>query len=290
MKLLRSKDFDTLKKNDVQNLPQITFVVPCFNEEPHILAESLGSVALQSFRNFECLVIDESTEPASTQAVAAICNSDLRFRHLIPTQRIGLARSLNLGISEARGEFIARFDSDDVCLPNRLSLQLDWMIKNPHVDVLGGGLEIIDCEGKTLAFRDYPLCHEAISRQFHITTAVAHPAVLMRASALRAVGGYDPEFRFAEDLDLWLRMLNRGIRFANVPQTILKYRQNHTNRSLDHWRYALRARKKNFVRSNFMSRLVGIGLINMWLYIPAFLQKLLFKLLLLRSQRITMSK
>ena len=269
----------------MQNLPEITFVVPCFNEEPHILAESLESVALQSFRNFECLVIDESTKPASTLAIAAICDSDARFRHVIPTQRIGLAGSLNLGISQARGEFIARFDSDDVCSTNRLSLQLDWMIKNPHVDVLGGGLEIVDREGKTLAFRDYPLDHETISRQFHRTTAVAHPTVLMRTAALKSVGGYDPQFRFAEDLDLWLRMLNNGNRFANLPQTIVKYRQNSTNRNPDHWRYNLRARKKNFVRSNLISRLIGIGLINAWLFTPAFLQKQVFRLALLRSKK-----
>ena len=269
------------------NLPQITFVVPCFNEEPHILTESLGSVALQDFRNFECLVIDESTEPVSKQAVAAICNSDERFRHVVPPQRIGLAGSLNLGISQARGEFIARFDSDDVCLPNRLSLQLDWMIKNPLVDVLGGGLEIIDYEGNTLAFRDYPSDHETISRQFHRTTAVAHPTVLMRTAALKAIGGYDPQFRFAEDLDLWLRMLNHGIRFANMPQALVKYRQNNTSRNSDHWRFNLRARKKNFARSHFISRLIGIGLINTWLYTPALVQKQIFSLALLRSKQRT---
>ena len=270
---------------DVQNLPQITLVVPCFNESPHILAESLGSVARQNYRNFECLVIDESTDPASTHSAAAICNSDPRFRHIIPTRRLGLAGSLNLGISQARGEFIARFDSDDVCLPDRLSLQLDWMNKNPLVDVLGGGLEIIDRKGNTLAFRDYPLDHKAISRRFHRTTAVAHPTVLMRTAALKAVGGYDPQFRFAEDLDLWLRMLNCGIRFANLPQTLVKYRQNNTNRNSDHWRYNLRARRKNFTRSNIMGRLIGIGLIGTWLYTPSFLQKLVFRMALLRSKQ-----
>lgn len=285
MKSLRSRVFDALGTSDLQNLPDITFVVPCFNEAPHILANSLGSVALQNYRDFECLVIDESTDPASSKAAADICNSDPRFRHVIPTQRIGLAGSLNLGISQARGEFIARFDSDDVCLPDRLSLQLDWMKKNPRVDVLGGGIEIIDREGKTLAFRDYPLEHDAISRQFHRTTAVAHPTVLIRTAALRAIGGYDPQFRFAEDLDLWLRMLNSGVRFANLPQTLVKYRQNNTNRNPDHWRYNLRARKKNFTSSNFIGRLIGIGLIGTWLYTPSFLQKLVFKLALLRSKQ-----
>jgi glycosyltransferase involved in cell wall biosynthesis len=284
--LLRNKVFEAAGRNNVQSSPpRTTFVVPCFNEAPDILAQSLGSVAAQDCPDFECLVIDESINPASKKAVAAFCGSDPRFRHIIPPQRIGLAASLNLGIAEARGEYIARFDSDDICLPRRLSLQLAAMEADPLVDVLGGGLEIMDRDGQTLAFRDYPLDHRTITRQFHSTTAVAHPTVLMRRAAVQAVGGYDPEFRFAEDLDLWLRLLNNGARFANLSQTLVRYRQQSTSRNPDHWRYNLKARRKNFAGSFALRRLAGIGMITVWIHTPIIVQKAVFKLLLLRKPK-----
>jgi glycosyltransferase involved in cell wall biosynthesis len=266
--------------------PVATFVVPCFNETPEILKQSLGSVAAQDFLDFECLVIDESTNPASSQACAAMCEADSRFRHIVPPSRIGLAASLNLGIAQARGEFIARFDSDDICLPKRLSLQLAAMKQNPAIDILGGGLEIMDRDGATIAFRDYPIDHITIARRMHSTTPIAHPTVLMRREAIQAAGGYNPDFRFAEDLDLWLRMLNRGAHFANLPETLVRYRQQSTNRNPDHWRYNLRARRSNIVRSQLLHRLAGIGVIGIWAYTPPALQKAVFSALLLRKPKV----
>jgi glycosyltransferase involved in cell wall biosynthesis len=286
MKLRRSKVFEAAGRNIVQSSPpRVTFVVPCFNETPEILAESLGSVAAQDCSDFECFVIDDSTNPLSSATCAEFCAADLRFTHIVPPERLGLAASLNLGIAQARGEFIARFDSDDICLPHRLSLQLSAMDHDPNIDVLGGGLEIMDKNGGTIAFRDYPADHSAIAQQFHGTTPIAHPTVLMRRTSVQAAGGYDPEFRFAEDLDLWLRLLNHGARFANVQQTLVRYRQQNTNRNPDHWRYNLRARRKNLARPYLLRRLIGIGVIGVWTHTPVILQKAVFRMLLLRKPK-----
>lgn len=263
--------------------PRVSLVVPAFNEPPEILAQSIASITAQSFVDFECLLIDESTDPASIRAAVALCDADPRLRRIVPPQRIGLAASLNLGIDHARGDYLARFDADDVCYPERLALQVTYLDAHREVDVLGAGLELITPSGETVAFRAYPLQHAAIARRMHLTTAIAHPTVMARRSAIVSAGGYDPSFRFAEDLDLWLRLLNRGTRFANLDQPLVRYRQDVTRRRPDHWRYNLIARRRNFASSHAFRRIMGIGALSIWTHTPPGLQEMIFRTLILRA-------
>ena len=262
--------------------PRVSFIVPSFNESHEVIRESLRSVAKQTFADFECIVVDESTDTARAQACESLCKRDSRFVYVKPKVRLGLAASLNLALGMARADWVARFDSDDVCLPERIAMQMDFLEKHPDVDVLGGGLEIMDEEGKSLAFRDYPCEHDVIARKFQFTTPLAHPTVIYRRLVVLEAGGYDPSFRFAEDLDLWLRLLNRKVRFANLPSTVVRYRQQHTRRQSLHWRFNLLARIKNFSTEMVVRRSIGIVVIGGWSLLPTVVQELVFKRLLLR--------
>ena len=257
-------------------IPKVSVVVPVFNESIEVLTLSLGSVASQIFTDFECLVIDESTIPESALACREFCRQDERFLYVHPEKRLGLAASLNLGISMAQGDLIARFDSDDVCMPNRLALQVAFMTGHPNVDVLGGSLEIINLSGTTLAFRDYPADHSMIERRFQTITAIAHPTVMFRKSVFDKHGGYDSSFRYAEDLDLWLRLLNRGVRFANLQEVLVRYRQQNTCRKPEHFRFNLLARLHNFSVRQLPRRVFGICAIAVFCRLPAALQERVF--------------
>jgi glycosyltransferase involved in cell wall biosynthesis len=265
-----------------QHAPPVSVVVPAFNEAPAVLAESLNSLVAQTFADFECIVVDESTDASSAAACKALCDRDDRFRYVRPPKRIGLSSSLNLGVQMSRGDLIARFDSDDVCVPDRLERQVAYLSAHPQVGVLGGGLELMDEAGRTVAFRDYPAEQAEIERRFQSTTAIAHPTVMMRRHLLLEHGGYDSDFRFAEDLDLWLRLLNRGVRFANLPGVLVRYRQQTTRRNPLHWRFNLRARLKNFSMRQFPRRVAGICAIAIWGSLPDRLQQLIFRSVVLR--------
>lgn len=265
--------------------PKVSVIVPAFNEPFGILEESLTSLMHQTFDDFECIVVDESTKPELAQACERICARDSRFRYVHPANRLGLPGSLNLAISMARGELLARFDSDDVCLPERLAVQVTFMDNNSEVGVVGAGLEIIDENGLPTAVRHYPQSFAEIARKLQFTTSLAHPTVIYRASIPKSHGAYDPSFRYSEDLDLWLRWLNKGIVFANVPNVLVKYRQAQTQRHRNHWRFNLRARVRNFAPSFLFRRLAGIAFIGTWSVLPPFFQEMVFRFLMLTVRR-----
>lgn len=270
---------------DSSTIPSISVIVPCFNESPEVLHASLGSLRAQSWTDFECLVIDESTDTVKAEAVRAFCREDPRFIYLRPETRIGLAASLNLGLTGARGRLVARFDSDDLCMPGRLAVQATFMAEHPEIGVLGGGLEIMDESGATRGYRHYPETHDKIASRMMFTNTIAHPTVMFRKNLVEAYGDYNPMFRYSEDLDLWLRWLNCGVRFANLPDVIVRYRQAITSRNNNHWAFNLKARRKNFSTRFLLRRLAGIILVAAWTLLPSRFQDLVFRILLFRRKR-----
>lgn len=257
--------------------PRVSVVVPCFNEAPDLIRESLGSLRAQSFTDFECLVIDESTQPERAEACREECARDTRFTYVHPSVRLGLAASLNLGVELSRGEYVARFDSDDICLPERLTLQVGFLDEHPEIDVLGGAMDIINEAGQTTATRLYPCEPTAVERRMQVTNAIAHPTVMARRQVFERHGHYDSSFRFSEDLELWLRWLNAGVTFANLPQVLIRYRQNSTNRSGAHWQYNLQARRRHLSANLLPYRLIGMIVILVWIAVPAGLKDQLFR-------------
>ncbi len=263
--------------------PIFSIVMPCFNESVSNLDQSFASLKCQTLSDFECLVIDESTDSNSASHCKALCDSDVRFSYIKPQTRLGLAASLNLGISLASSEWIARFDSDDICLPERFQIQMDYLAENPNIGVLGGALEIIDGHGRTLGHRSYPSNHDAILNAFFLTTPIAHPTVLIKKELIAREFGYRPEFKNSEDLDLWLRLLNAGVVFGNVEKVVVKYRQVETKRSRTHWKFNLKARVDNFSSKGFCKRVIGIAIVGAWSCIPDVLQESLYKMIIFRS-------
>lgn len=263
--------------------PRISVVIPAFNEPPSVLRASLESVAQQTFDNFECLVVDESKVPESISACRDFCDRDPRFHHVRPKERLGLAGSLNLGIERACGEFIARFDSDDVCIRDRFQKQVDYLDRHPDIGVVGGSLELMDESGRSTSVRHYPADHRQIELQFCAKTAVAHPTVMIRRDLFDKFGGYDPTFRYAEDLDLWLRFLRNGVRFANLDEVLVRYRQQNTERNPEHWRYNLKARSRNLASRNRLRQLGGLVIIGAWSRVPTAIQRFIFARQVLRK-------
>lgn len=268
---------------DVLN-PLVTVVVPSFNEDSKVVRISLESIRDQTFTDFECIVVDESTSLDLADACRAVCAEDNRFIYIHPTERIGLSQSLNLAVSKARGQLIARFDSDDICTPDRFGLQVAFLLAHPDISVVGGSMDVISSEGRLIAHRSYPQSANEIASAMQFTNAIAHPTVMFRKEAIDRHGGYNANYRYCEDLDLWLRWMNAGLIFRNLPQVLVQYRQDNTRREHLHWQYNLRVRIANFSAQHLIQRIIGVVCIAVWLAVPDKLQEQIYKLILLRRQ------
>jgi glycosyltransferase involved in cell wall biosynthesis len=259
------------------NFEFVSFIIPVYNVESDILLKSLKSVSRQSHKSFEAIIVDDSTDYFCSKICSDFCSGDDRFKYIKPTHRLGLVKALNFGISLAKYDLIARFDSDDICVDNRIELQLDFLKKNKHIDILGGFIEVIDRFDQKMFLRKYPCSHNEISKSIHIECPIAHPSVIIKKTVFDRVGGYDESFKFAEDIDLWLRCLYSGAKFSNMDLPIVRYRQIDTIRNKQHYYYFLKARLTNFKIQYFPFNVYGIVLLIFANLMPMFFLRIYYK-------------
>jgi glycosyltransferase involved in cell wall biosynthesis len=259
------------------NYDAVSIVIPVYNVSPEILSKSFESVTLQSFTSFEAIIIDDSTNFDTSQFCLDYCKLDNRFNYIKPAKKLGLVNALNLGILSSNYELIARFDSDDICNVDRLFQQLEFLKQNKDIDVLGGNIEVITSSDKLLYVRKYPTTHREIARSMHIICPIAHPTVMFKKDVIKKFGYYDNRYRYAEDIDLWLRLLSNGVKFYNLDVPLVKYRQDALTRNKEHYKYFLKARLNNFNFRFFPLNVIGIIMLLLVVYMPDFILNFYYK-------------
>jgi GT2 family glycosyltransferase len=148
----------------------------------------------------------------------------------------GVAAATNAGAAEARFALLAGCDHDDVVLPDRLALQVAFMAKHEDIAVIGGGMRYIDGEGKLTGATYSPrltpeACHEALVDA--VIGPLANPTAMVRKAAFDKIGGYRQQFKYAGDLDLWLRM-DEQFKLSNLPDILVDYRKHGGNMTVRH--------------------------------------------------------
>ncbi|MFT4225236.1 glycosyltransferase family 2 protein [Micropruina sp.] len=197
--------------------PLVTVLMPVHNGADH-LGGALVSVFAQDFADFELLVVDDGSTDA-TPAVLAGC-ADPRLR-VLRLERTGLVGALNRGLEEAGGEFIARLDADDEMLPGRLTRQVERFRHDPKLVACGSDYLLF---GAASGLVRTP--HRAQDCRAHLVfgSPIAHPAVMLRADALRAHGvRYRAEYPHAEDFKLFSELAAIG-KLENLAEPGLRYR------------------------------------------------------------------
>jgi len=232
-------------------MPDVSIVLPVFNEHNIFLSQCLLSIQKQSVHEWECIIILESTNFDNEKLIKQITANDPRFRVIVPKLRIGLSASLNLGAQLAQSEFLARMDSDDIMDPDRLLEQLRFMNQNKKVSVVGSYYSKINSNGDVLGVRRYPLRGFPLLLYFVFRCGLAHPTVMFRKRDFEVVGGYNEKLNYCEDLDLWLRYLRIGLKLENSNKVLLSYRISKRNPS--HWVQMLKLRFVHLWRVFFAS-------------------------------------
>ena len=195
-----------------------------------LIAAALDSLFAQTDGNFEIIAVDD----ASTDRTLAVLNQrsrgDNRLRVLSTAKGAeqGIVAALNLGVSAARGRYIARMDADDICRPERLRLQAEYLDAHADVGLVASRVEFVgdrQAQRGLALFVDWTnglLTPGDIARSRFVETPVVHPSVMFRRELIGLHGGYRSG-EYPEDYELWLRWLGAGVKFAKLPQCLLEW-------------------------------------------------------------------
>ncbi len=201
--------------------PAVTVLMAVHNGERH-LRESIESVFAQTFADFELLVVDDGSTDATPEILSRY--ADPRLRVVRNELNLGLTRSLNRGLAESRGRYVARQDADDVSAPERLARQAAFLDANLDVSLLASSHVRIREDGSVIAVRSVPTDPTGIRWRLLFLNAFAHSSVMLQRADVQALGGFSEQFAFAQDYDLWSRFAFTGA-VAVLPDPLVRYRE-----------------------------------------------------------------
>lgn len=204
---------------------RISVLIPCHST--NFLSECIYSIQQQTMskNDFEVVVVADRVD----QAVVAdiLDDSQLQFR-IISSVNPGIVAALNTGLENIFSEYVARMDGDDLMFPDRLQSQLEYLEKTSICDAVGGQLEQIDMQGFRIGDSKFRNKIGSSYKELLSSSPLAHPASMIRRSALSQIGGYR-DF-LAEDWDLWVRLRRNG-ELHNLSQKVIKYRIHNNQHS-----------------------------------------------------------
>lgn len=209
--------------------PKISVIMSVYNSEK-FLCEAIDSILAQTFKDFEFIILDDSSTDQSVEIIKKY--SDPRIRFIQNEKNLGLRDSLNRGLELAEGEYIARMDSDDIADVERLEKQVAYMDKNPHVVLCGGNVRYL-IDGETRKNKEiFPLTFAGIRLAMLRYNCFFHPTVIIRRSFL-VENKLNYQRTFADDYDLWIRMIKAAEKndytMVNIPEVVLNYRIHESN-------------------------------------------------------------
>jgi GT2 family glycosyltransferase len=204
-------------------MTKVSIILPFHKVNP-FLDEAIDSVLESDYGDYELLLVSDGVEDTELEKISAqVKRPKVRLLHNPGT---GLVDALNFGVTVSQAQYVARMDSDDLCYKSRLSKQVQFLDRNPRVDLVGAQIRLICDHGVPKSGgRRYPknVMRGPLPKPF--TCEVAHPTVMFRRRAFEDAGGYRNFYTKseAEDLDLWNRILRNG-RMANLNEILLDYR------------------------------------------------------------------
>lgn len=214
--------------------PLVSVVMTVYSNE-HYLRESIDSILAQSYTNFEFIIVKEFGSDENTcQILAEYAAKDNRIKIIENLTKLGFAASLNRGIDEAKGKYIARMDGDDISLPQRFKYQVAFMEKHPDVLVCGGRIKFLFMGENHFAnflrnrVINYPRETKEIRNYILFSCPFAHPSVMFNREILNKNRLRYNENIQTEDYELWSRIVF-GYQVANMPKQLIRYRQHGGN-------------------------------------------------------------
>ena len=206
--------------------PLVSIVMPIYNSETY-LDEAILSIIHQTYQNWELLVINEfGSNEEGKRIINRYAAIDSRIRLIQNSKRLGIAESLNEGLRQAKGEYIARMDGDDISLPKRIEKQVEFMEENKDILLCGVQVEVFGSEKWDWKLETDPA---RIRTDALFYSPCVHPTILFRRDVINKYNVfYNKDYKASEDYDFFTRILEFG-EIANLKEVLFKYRLYGTN-------------------------------------------------------------
>lgn len=197
--------------------PSISILMPVYNTAPY-LREAIDSILAQTFRDFELIVLDDCSSDESPMILDTYMDERIiRYRG---KTNVGIANVLNIGIEMAHGKYIARMDSDDISLPNRLQVEYDYLEQHPECDLVSVAMQQFGASNRLM---QYDNSTEEMKFNALFFSPILHASSMWRKdhfANLRFEQAYVP----AEDYRMWTLALINGLQMRNLPDVLYRYR------------------------------------------------------------------
>lgn len=197
------------------------------NDRPEFVQVALDSMLVrQTVKPTEIVLVRDGQVPIELETLLE--KYEAEYPNVFNVIRLdhngGLGEALKLGVDTAKYDIIARMDSDDICMPNRFDIQLQYMERHPEIDIVGGQMtEFIGVPDNIIGKRVVPCSNDEIYDYMKGRCALNHVTVMFRKAAVLKAGNYQDWF-WNEDYYLWIRMMKAKCQFANVPDVLVNVR------------------------------------------------------------------
>lgn len=211
---------------------KISVLMACYNPIREYFAISIQSILNQTYKNFELIIVDDGSEEVVVDLLNNLNIKDSRIRVIRNEKNMGLANALNLGLEYCSGEYIARMDDDDIAYSNRLEKQLNFVCNNSEIVGSWSGYKRITEQGEFIENgkvinkpNDFLKILISKGNQF------VHSTLFIKKEVMQYIGGYDENLRYAQDSDLYIRILEK-YNMGYIEDCLLEFRVNKKRQNL----------------------------------------------------------
>lgn len=202
-------------------MPRVSVIMGAYNCS-NVIGHAIKSIQNQTFTDWEFIICDDCSTDNTLDVIRQYALNDKRIVAIYNKQNMHLAYSLNQCLKYAKGEYVARMDADDICLPDRLRCQVDFLDHHPQYSVVGGAVLLFNEKGDKDILRNKEIPNV---RQMKYGVPFFHPTIMMRRDVYKDLDGYivSERTKRGQDLDLWFRFFAKGYKGYNLQNPVLKY-------------------------------------------------------------------
>ncbi len=258
---------------DKLNVPLVTVGIPFYNSERY-LSDAVNSTLNQTYTNLEIILMDDGSTDSSLKIAQAFEQNDERVRLISDGKNMGLPKRLNQLSKLAKGIYYARMDADDIMFPNRIKFQVDYLLSNSKVDLLGTGLIAIDNNNAIIGSRIAGFSNKITLKTTIKDPWAPHPSITGKSMWFKQ-NKYDETLRRSQDFELWIRTVENS-NFVRLKEPLLFYREASTSsmaKRLKSTQYSIKTFWKNKGKTGVVFSLmqIFISLVKLIVYFCFFI-------------------